>query len=56
MQLHYQHILLEAELQKLLIIQKENTQLKELLLTSSKAKNPAMAAQILAVDTSNARQ
>lgn len=56
MQLHYQHILLEAELQKLISIQKENTQLKELLLTSSEAKNPAMAAQILAVDTSNARQ
>lgn len=56
MKLRYQQTLLEAELQKLLSIQKENSQLKELLLTSSKAKMRAMAAQILAVDTSNARQ
>jgi rod shape-determining protein MreC len=56
MRLHYQQTLLEAELQKLLVIQKENSQLKELLLTSSKAEMQAMAAQILAVDTSTARQ
>lgn len=56
MQLRYQQTMLEAELQKLLIIQKENSQLKELLLTSSKADTKAMAAQILAVDTSSARQ
>ena len=56
MQLRYQQTMLEAELQKLLIIQKENSQLKELLLTSSQADMRAMAAQILAVDTSNARQ
>lgn len=56
MQLRYQQTILEAELQKLLIIQKENSQLKELLLTSSQADMRAMAAQILAVDTSNARQ
>ncbi len=56
MQLRYQQTLLEAELQKLLAIQKENSQLKELLLTSSKADMRAMAGQILAVDTSNARQ
>lgn len=55
-QLRYQQTVLEAELQKLLIIQKENSQLKELLLTSSKAHTRAMAAQILAVDTSSARQ
>lgn len=55
-QLRYQQTMLEAELQKLLIIQKENSQLKELLLTSSKASMRAMAAQILAVDTSVARQ
>lgn len=54
--LRYQQTILEAELQKLLVIQKENSQLKELLLTSSKAEMRAMAAQILAVDTSNARQ
>jgi rod shape-determining protein MreC len=56
MRLRYQQTMLEAELQKLLVIQKENSQLKELLLTSSKADIRAMAAQILAVDTSNARQ
>lgn len=56
MQLRYQQTMLEAELQKLVIIQKENSLLKELLLTSSKAKMRAMAAQILAVDTSDARQ
>lgn len=56
MQLRYQQTMLQAELQKLIVIQKENLQLKELLLTSSKADMRAMAAQILAVDTSNARQ
>ncbi|KTD11198.1 Rod shape-determining protein MreC [Legionella gratiana] len=56
MQLRYKQTMLEAELQKLIIIQKENSQLKELLLTSSKADMSAMAAQILAVDTSNSRQ
>lgn len=56
MQLRYQQTMLETELQKLIIIQKENLQLKELLLTSSQANMSAMAAQILAVDTSNSRQ
>lgn len=56
MQLRYQQTMLEAELQKLTVIQKENSQLKELLLTSSQADMRAMAAQILAVDTSNSRQ
>lgn len=56
MQLRYQQTMLEAELQKLLVIQKENSQLKELLQTSSKADMSTMAAQILAVDTSNSRQ
>lgn len=56
MKLRYQQTMLEAELQKLLVIKEENSQLKELLLTSSKAKMKAMAAQILAVDTSISRQ
>ena len=56
MRLRYQEAMLAAELQKLLVIQKENSQLKELLLTSSQADMKAMAAQILAVDTSNSRQ
>lgn len=56
MRLRYQQIMLESELQKLLVIQKENSQLKELLLTSSQADMRAMAAQILAVDTANTRQ
>ena len=57
MRLRYQQAMLEAELQKLLDIQKENSQLKELLLTtSSKSNMNAMAARLLAVDTSIARQ
>lgn len=56
MRLRYQQAIIAAELQKLLVIQKENSQLKELLLTSSQAEMRAMAAQILAVDTSHARQ
>jgi rod shape-determining protein MreC len=56
MKLRYQQTLLEAELQKLLVIKEENSQLRQLLLTSSKAKMRAMAAQILAVDTSSSRQ
>jgi rod shape-determining protein MreC len=56
MQLRYQQTMLEAELQKLLVIQEENSQLRELLLTSSRTKIKAMAAQILAVDTTLARQ
>jgi rod shape-determining protein MreC len=56
MRLKYKQTMLEAELQKSLAIQKENSQLKELLLTSSKAEMQVMAAQILAVDTSDARQ
>lgn len=55
-QLRYQQTLLEAQLQKLLVIKEENSQLKELLLTSSKVGMRAMAAQILAVDTSSSRQ
>ena len=48
--------MVEAQLQKLLLIQKENSQLKALLQTSTKANQKAMAAEILAVDTSNSRQ
>lgn len=54
--LHYQQTILEAELQKLMAIKEENSQLKQLLLTSSKEKMNAMAAQILAVDATNSRQ
>lgn len=56
MRLKYKQTMLEAELQKLIVIQRENSQLKELLLTSTKADMRVMAAQILAVDTSQARQ
>lgn len=55
MQLRYQETMLEAELQKLMAMKEENLQLKELLLTASKAQMKAMAAQILAVDTGSAR-
>lgn len=54
--LHYQQTILEAEMQKLMAIKEENSQLKQLLLTSSKEKVNAMAAQILAVDATNSRQ
>ncbi len=56
MKLRYQQTMLEAQLQKLLVIRNENSQLKELLLASANATTPAMAAQILAVDTTTARQ
>ena len=55
-QLHYQHTMIRAELQKWMAIKKENSQLKQLLLTASKEKMNAMAAQILAVDVTNSRQ
>ncbi|OGV49570.1 MAG: rod shape-determining protein MreC [Legionellales bacterium RIFCSPHIGHO2_12_FULL_42_9] len=54
--LHYRQTILEAELQKLMAIKQENSQLKQLLLASSKEKMNAMAAQILAVDATNSRQ
>lgn len=56
MQLRYQQTMLEADMQRLMAIKEENSQLRGLLLTSSKARMKAMAAQILAVDTSIARQ
>lgn len=55
-ELRYQQTILEAELQRLIAIKEENSQLRELLLTSSKVKMKAMAAQILAVDTTISRQ
>ena len=56
MQLRYQQTMLEAQLQQLLVISNENSQLKELLSASSSGKMRAMAAQILAVDTTSSRQ
>ncbi len=55
-QLRYQQIMLEAKLQKLLVLSHENSQLKALLSASSAAEMRAIAAQILAVDTTNVRQ
>lgn len=55
-QLRYQQTLLEAKLQKLLVIRNENSQLKELLSVSATASDHAMAAEILAVDTTSSRQ
>lgn len=55
-QLRYQQTLLEAKLQKLLVIRSENSQLKALLSASSTESDRAMAAEILAVDTTSARQ
>ena len=56
MQLRYQQTMLEAQLQRLLVMSNENSQLKELLSASSSADMHAMAAQILAVDTTISRQ
>jgi rod shape-determining protein MreC len=55
-QIRYKQTVLEAKMQQVLAIKKENSQLKELLLTSTNANMQAMAAQILAVDTTSARQ
>jgi rod shape-determining protein MreC len=55
-QIRYEQTVLEAKMQQVLALQNENSQLKELLLTSNKANMQAMAAQILAVDTTSARQ
>lgn len=54
--LRYQQTLLEAQLQKFLTLRKENYQLKQLLAVSSSAGVRTMAAQILALETSHARQ
>lgn len=54
--LRHQQTMLEVQLQKLLIIRNENSQLKELLLTAANTNTQAMAAQILAVETSHSRQ
>ena len=56
MQLRYQQTMLEAQLQKLILIRNENSQLKELLSAASSPTMQAMAAQILAVDTTSSRQ
>lgn len=56
MQLRYQQTILEARLQKLLVISNENSELKALLSASSSTNMNAMAAQILAVDTTSSRQ
>lgn len=56
MQIRYQQTMLEAKMQHVLALREENSQLKELLSTSAKASTHIMAAQILAVDTTNARQ
>lgn len=56
MQLRYKQTLLEAKLQKLSIIKKENLQLRALLNTTKTRNFKTMAAQILAVETNNARQ
>lgn len=54
--LQYQQTMLEAQLQKLLVISNENSQLKELLSATPSAQMRAMAAHILAVDTTSSRQ
>ena len=55
MRLQYKQAMLEADLQKLIAIQGENSELKSLLLASTSDNTQAMVGQILAVDTSNNR-
>ena len=55
-QLRYEQTMLEAQLQKLIVISNENSHLKELLSASSSTKMRTMAAEILAVDTTSSRQ
>lgn len=55
-QLRYQQTLLEAKMQKLLVIRRENSQLKALLSASASSSDRTMAAEILAVDTTSSRQ
>ncbi len=55
-QLRYQQTMLEAQLQKLITIRRENSQLKKLLSAATPATTQAMVAQIMAVDTTSSRQ
>ncbi len=56
MQLRYQQVLLEAELQKLITLKHENHQLKQLLSAAHTSQIKSMAAEILAVAASSTRQ
>lgn len=56
MRLRYQQTMLEAHLQTFLTIQAENSELKSLLAATSSENTRAMAAQILAVETTSSRQ
>jgi len=48
--LRAQHLLLEAKLQKILALEKENSSLRELLASSSHLKGDVLVAQLLAVN------
>lgn len=56
MQLRYQQTLLEAKLQKLMVLREENHQLKALLASAHQNEGQAIAASIMAVYTNNTRQ
>ena len=55
-QLRYQQLYLQSQDQQRLVIQDENTALKELLALSQSLKHRSMAADVLAVNTGHARQ
>ena len=55
-QLRHQQLYLQSQDQQRLLIQDENAALKELLALSQSLKHRAMAADVLAVDTGNARK
>jgi rod shape-determining protein MreC len=56
MQLKYQQVILSSELQKLRLLKKENRDLKHLLQTSSVTNGQMKAAEILSLNTIEARQ
>ena len=56
MRLRYQQTLLDAKLQKMLVLREENQQLKALLASANQNEGQAIAASVMAVYTNNARQ
>lgn len=56
MRLRYQQTLLNAKLQKLMVLREENHQLKALLSNANQSEGKAIAASVMAVYTNNSRQ
>lgn len=56
MRLRYQQTLLDAKLQKMMVLREENQQLKALLASAHQNEGQAIAASVMAVYTNNNRQ